>query len=331
LKLMIIDIIAFSVILGVSLALVFFVFGVQGIGGLQTSMIILNHVYGMLVLTWLLGYGMFQFPLHVFSKSFQNYMFYKEVAKSASVYEDFRECQIELYRHANACTNAIKLIKENGYGYDMRVQVEMLEQSIPENYDDGIRIGKDSHIREFEINQNMTVNNSSLGKCRFKLMTAYYQYKRKQSRWISIVNRITSKMKPIEECKRILELNLKIPGFDAIKIEIKKQKKKSKYGKNDSIIEQEELVEFQPRLFPEKQNVFERWFFRFLAIFVAIYILIILSAECFLLFKPEYTLVYQSIRNVNVFFIAFSFTILFLVSMVLLSLFSLFTINFADF
>jgi hypothetical protein len=268
---MLIDIIAFAVILAICFGAVFFIFGFEGVNGAKTAFIMLNHVYGMMVLTWLLGYGMFQLPLHVFSKSFQNYMFYKEVAKSASVYEQFRESQIELHRHANACKNAIKAIKDNGQGLKLQYQIDMLEASIPEKYDDGLKIGKDSEIHEFKINPHMKVTESTLGKCRFKLMTAYYQYKRKKARWISLVETITSKMKPLEECKRIFQFKIKIPGFDAILIEFKKQKKKTKYQKNDSIIDQEELVDFEPRLFPKEQSRFESWFFRILSIAIGIY------------------------------------------------------------
>ena len=198
-RLMLIDIIAFGIILGLALGAVFWLFGFSGIMGLETALIMLNHVYGMLVLIWLLGYGVFQLPFHVYSKSFQNYMFYKEVAKAAGVYQAYRESQIELYRHANACRNAIEVIRKNGLGDQMKTQIDILEKSIPHKFDDGINITKNKDINEFKLNKKMKVNDKTLGKCRFNLMTAYYQYKRKKARWISVVNKVTSKMKPLEE------------------------------------------------------------------------------------------------------------------------------------
>lgn len=98
---MLVDIIAFTVLLAVCLALVYSVFGSSGIRGVKTGFIMLNHSYGMLILIWLLGYGVSHLPLHIFSKSLRNYAFYKDVAKTASVYEAYRDSQVELYRHSN--------------------------------------------------------------------------------------------------------------------------------------------------------------------------------------------------------------------------------------
>mmetsp|Transcript_21641 Transcript_21641/g.21297 ORF Transcript_21641/g.21297 Transcript_21641/m.21297 type:complete len:97 (+) Transcript_21641:465-755(+) len=96
---MLIDIIAFGILLGLCIGLVFAVFGSDGIIGLKTAFIMLNHVYGMLILTWLLGYGLFHFPIYIFSKSFRKFTFYKDVAKCPNIHEAFRESQVELYKH----------------------------------------------------------------------------------------------------------------------------------------------------------------------------------------------------------------------------------------
>lgn len=226
---MIIEIIAFAIILAVCLGAVYALFGFAGINGAKTALIMLNHVYGMLILTWLLGYGLFQLPLHVYSKSFQNYIFYKDVAKAASVYEAFRIGQIELYHHANACRNAIVLIRQSGLAVEMKTQLDILEGSIPENYDDGIKINGNEAIVEFELNDNMRVNNRTLGVCRFKLMTAYYQYKRKKSRWIATVKRVTNKMKPLDECKKIFDLGLNVKGYEIFRFILTKENERDKY------------------------------------------------------------------------------------------------------
>jgi hypothetical protein len=278
LRLMIIDIIAFTVVLGVCLGAVYAIFGFAGVNGLKTALIMLNHVYGMLVLTWLLGYGMFQLPMHVFSKSFQNYIFYKDVAKAASVYEAYQVCQIELYRHANACRNAIVLIRQSGLAVKMKSQLDTLEGSIPEKYDDGNKITNNKEIVEFELNDNMRVNDRTLGNCRFKLMTAYYQYKRKKARWIATVKRVTNKMKPFEECKKIFELKLDILGFEVIRVVIANERNKKKADSSLSD-DKDDLVKFEPRLFPKYQTFLQRWTYRTLSILIAVYCLIIISAE----------------------------------------------------
>lgn len=161
---MLIDIVAFTALLAISIGLVFAVFGAKGVEGLKTAMIMLNHVYGMLILTWLLGYGLFHFPLYVFTKSFRRFIFYKDVAKMHGIYEAYRDSQVNLYKHCNACRNAIEVIRRGGFSMKMKHQIDMLEESIPQKYDDGIKITENKEIKEFVLNDNMKVNNRTLGK-----------------------------------------------------------------------------------------------------------------------------------------------------------------------
>eukprot|EP00344_Euplotes_crassus_P004916 CAMPEP_0197017050 /NCGR_PEP_ID=MMETSP1380-20130617/79321_1 /TAXON_ID=5936 /ORGANISM="Euplotes crassus, Strain CT5" /LENGTH=145 /DNA_ID=CAMNT_0042444097 /DNA_START=808 /DNA_END=1246 /DNA_ORIENTATION=- len=99
----------------------------------------------------------------------------------------------------------------------MKHQIDILEESIPDKYDDGIVITENDNISEFEINDNMAVNNRTLGKCRFKLMTAYYQYKRKKARWISTAERTCSNMLSMEDCNEIYIQRNKSSILDYVK------------------------------------------------------------------------------------------------------------------
>lgn len=192
-----VDIIAIVAILGLAILVCTFLFGIKGMPIFKSAVLMLNHVYGMLILTWLLGYGMFHLPLHFFSKSYLSYYFYKNVAKAAGIYRAYRNSQIELYRHCNACRNAVAMIRREGAFEKLATQIKILEDSIPEKYDDGIEIKGNRHIQEFVMNPNMSINERTLGRCRFKLVVAYYQYKRKKARWVANTYRVISAMLPL--------------------------------------------------------------------------------------------------------------------------------------
>mmetsp|Transcript_21641 Transcript_21641/g.21295 ORF Transcript_21641/g.21295 Transcript_21641/m.21295 type:complete len:140 (+) Transcript_21641:810-1229(+) len=136
----------------------------------------------------------------------------------------------------------------------MKHQIDILEESIPDKYDDGIVITENDNISEFEINDNMAVNNRTLGKCRFKLMTAYYQYKRKKARWISTAERTCSNMLSMEDCNEIYIQRNKSSILDYVK-EIVRKVKKSTQPRDDIYNEsQEENQEFVPKIFPKPQS-----------------------------------------------------------------------------
>lgn len=74
--------------------------------------------------------------------------------------------------------------------------IEMLEDSLPKQFDDGIDIKGNRDIKEFQVNLKMNLNGTTLGKTRFKLICAVYQYRRKRARWISNMNSVMKMMKP---------------------------------------------------------------------------------------------------------------------------------------
>ena len=153
LKLVALDIIALIVLLGGLILIVVYVFGINQVSSIKSAFIVLNHVYGMIVLTGLLGYGLFQLPLYIWSRSHIDYLFYKNIAKASGVYDKYRDAQVELYRHANICRNAIEYIKKQHNYMEFEKQVDMLEDSIPEQYDDGIDIKGNRNIEPFKLNK----------------------------------------------------------------------------------------------------------------------------------------------------------------------------------
>lgn len=161
-------------------------------------------------------------------------------------------------------------------------------------------------------------------------MTAYYQYKRKKARWISTAERAERNMLPLEECTELYRQRNKHSILDYVK-EVVKKVKRATVNRHDIYRDEPEEVEFEPRVFPKPQSFTKIWLIRGLSLIVGLYCLMIVVSQCFLLFQPRYTLIYHLIRNTKIFILDVILTLFFLVSMVFISMWSLFTINFADF
>ena len=153
----------------------------------------------------------------------------------------------------------------------MKNQLDLLEQSIPEKYDDGIAITENKALVDFELNEKMAVNNRTLGKCRFKLMTAYYQYKRKKARWISTALRVSKIMLPLDECKELYRTRNKQAMLENIQNLLRNARRKTQKNNDSLRKEREELVEFEPKIYPQSQSAINCWGFRVLSIITAIY------------------------------------------------------------
>ena len=74
------------------------------------ALLILVNAYGLIVLTFLLGYGLVQFPWFVWSCSYPEYLLKCELSKSDDFFQKNRESQVELNEAAKTYQNVIEKI-----------------------------------------------------------------------------------------------------------------------------------------------------------------------------------------------------------------------------
>lgn len=103
-------------------------FKINGYKALQGAILILINVYGLLVLTFLLGYGLVQFPWFIWTLSFPDYLLKNELSKSDDFFKKYREAQVELNEAAKTYQHVIEKIPK---GHELYGYVQFLKDEMP--------------------------------------------------------------------------------------------------------------------------------------------------------------------------------------------------------
>lgn len=126
--------------------------------------------------------------------------------------------------------------------------------------------------------------------------------------WLSI------HLKFLDECIRIYETKTMDDNFEDVRNDMIKRSTK-KFDKYERSADFEMIQKFEPKLFPKNQSFLAKWILRLFAFIIGLYCGMIVVSEAFLLFRPEYTLIYYSIDTTHQYILLWVYSILFLVSM----------------
>lgn len=116
------------IVFAVACIIVAAAFKINGYKTIQGSILILINVYGLIVLTFLLGYGLVQFPWFIWTLSFPEYLLKCELSKSDQIFKKYREAQVELNEAAKTYQNVIEKIPK---GHELYGYVQFLKEEMP--------------------------------------------------------------------------------------------------------------------------------------------------------------------------------------------------------
>lgn len=103
-------------------------FKIDGAKAIKSSVLILVNVIGLLILTFLLGYGLVQFPWFIWTLSYPDYLLKNELSRSDDCFKKYREAQVELNE---AAKNYQKLIEKIPKGHQLFGYVQYLKDEMP--------------------------------------------------------------------------------------------------------------------------------------------------------------------------------------------------------
>ena len=118
------QIIILLIIFAIACIIIAAAFKINGYKALQGAILILINVYGLLVLTFLLGYGLVQFPWFIWTLSYPDYLLKCELSKSDEIFKKYREAQVELNEAALTYQHVIeKIPKANPLLRNKRISI----------------------------------------------------------------------------------------------------------------------------------------------------------------------------------------------------------------
>ena len=122
------QIIILLIIFAIACIIIAAAFKINGYKALQGAILILINVYGLLVLTFLLGYGLVQFPWFIWTLSYPDYLLKCELSKSDEIFKKYREAQVELNEAALTYQHVIEKIPK---GHELYGYVQYLKDELP--------------------------------------------------------------------------------------------------------------------------------------------------------------------------------------------------------
>jgi len=122
------QIIILLVIFAVACLIISSAFKINGSKAIQGSILILINVYGLIVLTFLLGYGLVQLPWFIWTRSYPDYLLKCELSKSDEFFKKYREAQVELNEAAHTYQLVIEKIPK---GHELYGYVQYLKDEMP--------------------------------------------------------------------------------------------------------------------------------------------------------------------------------------------------------
>jgi hypothetical protein len=101
-----------AVVFGV---LAFFVLGYlqPHLEGLKSIAMIMSSLYNMIVLSALLGFGLFNLPVYLWKKEDKKVQLYSELERAETVRSEYRACVTEFFVIVNQCKNMIEKHKSS--------------------------------------------------------------------------------------------------------------------------------------------------------------------------------------------------------------------------
>lgn len=252
-----IRIVAGAIAIGVVFVLVFVVLQVRDVSGIKAVALILSNVINMLQLVALLAYGLFNLPIYLWKYADNKQSLYNELEKAETVRMEYRTAFADFLTVVSQCRN---LVANHRTGSNTEY-MDILEGELPKKDLEGHAIASNSHFTLEGLSPGQDVSEDYIANVRYQFRVAYFLYKRKKSRWMSLFDKVNSLIEqPVTYEEKYLTKDLTelddLPVLDQMALRPKANEKK------------------------------EIWTFRIASMLSLIYCLFVLATEATVIFDP---------------------------------------------
>lgn len=163
----------------------YFAIGLGGINGVKGAVLIMANVYSMLVLVVLLAYGLFNLPVFLWKYADNKHSLYYELESAEDIRKQYRAALVDFHTHVSQCKN----LALNHRTAKNSEALDILMNEMPDKDLEGQSISHSSYFK-IEIKINQEVTEDIIANVRYQFKVAYFMYKRKKSKWITLFNNV---------------------------------------------------------------------------------------------------------------------------------------------